>query len=185
MNLANKITIARIILAPVFMVFLLVTIPYGEFIAWVIFILASATDALDGYIARSRKQITTFGKFLDPLADKLLITAALITLVGLGKLHSAVAVIIISREFAVTGLRVIAAGEGMVISASKLGKLKTITQIVAISAIMLRAGFDNIEAVDMIMDPIVNLSVALTVIITILSGVDYFNKNSSLIQLGK
>ncbi|ACB85051.1 CDP-diacylglycerol--glycerol-3-phosphate 3-phosphatidyltransferase [Natranaerobius thermophilus] len=184
MNLANKITIARIILAPVFMVFLLVTVPYGELIAWAIFILASITDALDGYIARSRKQITKFGKFLDPLADKLLITAALITLVGLGRLHSAVAVIIISREFAVTGLRVIAAGEGMVISASKLGKLKTITQVIAISAIMLQAGFEDLVAMDVSIDFLVDLSVWVAVVVTILSGIDYFNKNRHLIRLG-
>jgi len=167
------------------MVLLLIRIPYGEFIAWGIFIIASATDALDGYIARSRKQITTFGKFLDPLADKLLVTAALITLVGMGKLHSLIAFIIISREFAVTGLRVIAAGEGLVISASKMGKIKTITQIIAISAIMLQAGFSSVRALQTPLDPLVTISVAVAVIITIWSGLDYFYKNRELIKLGK
>ncbi|OWZ84308.1 CDP-diacylglycerol--glycerol-3-phosphate 3-phosphatidyltransferase [Natranaerobius trueperi] len=184
MNLANKITIGRIILAPVFMVFLLVRIPYGEFIASAIFIIASVTDALDGYIARTRKQITNFGKFLDPLADKLLITAALITLVGMGKLHAMIAFIIISREFAVTGLRVVAAAEGVVISASKLGKYKTITQIVAIVALMLQVGLDRIPLLNIPLGPLVTISLSLAVIITIVSGVDYFYKNHKLIKLG-
>ncbi len=185
MNLANKITIGRIILAPIFMVFLLLRIPYGEFIACAIFIIASVTDALDGYIARSRKQVTTFGKFLDPLADKLLISAALITLVGMAKLHPIVAFIIISREFAVTGLRVIAAGEGIVISASKLGKFKTILQIVAVSAIMLHAGFRSLPVVNISLSYLVDITVFLAVVITIVSGVDYFNKNRKIIKLGK
>ncbi len=189
MNLANKITVARIILAPLFMIFLLMSIPYGEFVAFGLFVIASATDALDGYIARSRKQITTFGKFLDPLADKMLILAALIALVGMGMLNPLVAFVILAREFAVTGLRVIAAGENVVISASNLGKLKTITQIVAISALMFQAGLESLVSVasdDFALIPlIVNVSLVLTVIITIISGVDYFYKNKEVIKFGK
>lgn len=189
MNLANKITIARIILAPLFMIFLLMSIPFGEFVAFVLFIVASATDALDGYIARSRKQITTFGKFLDPLADKVLILAALIALVGLDKIHPLIAFVIIAREFAVTGLRVIAAGENVVISASGLGKLKTITQIFAISLLMLQAGVESIgttgELEAGLLPLIVNISLGLMVVITIVSGVDYFYKNKEVIKLGK
>ncbi|UMZ73472.1 CDP-diacylglycerol--glycerol-3-phosphate 3-phosphatidyltransferase [Natranaerofaba carboxydovora] len=189
MNLANKITIARIILAPLFMIFLLMRLPYGEFVALGLFVIASATDALDGYIARSRKQITNFGKFLDPLADKMLVLAALIALVGMDKLHPFIAFVIIGREFAVTGLRVIAAGENIVISASKLGKLKTITQIVAISALMFQAGLESAwstaseELVSMGL--LVNISLVLAVVITIVSGVDYFYKNKDVIKLGK
>ncbi len=189
MNLANKITIARIILAPLFMIFLLMSIPFGEFVAFGLFIIASATDALDGYIARSRKQVTNFGKFLDPLADKMLIAAALIALVGLGNLNPLVAFVIIGREFAVTGLRVIAAGENVVISASNLGKLKTITQIVAISALMFQAGLESLVSVASerldALTTIVNISLVLAVIITIVSGVDYFYKNKDIIRLGK
>lgn len=186
MNLANKITILRIFLAPLFMIFLLMSIPFGEFVAFILFIIASATDALDGYIARSRKQITKFGKFLDPLADKVLILAALIALVGMDKLHPLVAFVIIAREFAVTGLRVVAAGENVVISASGLGKLKTITQIFAISALMLQAGLESARAISLGMLPlIVNISLIVTVIVTIVSGIDYFYKNREVIKFGK
>ena len=137
MSLANKLNLARIFLIPIVMFFILVKIKYGDLIAAVVFILAASTDGLDGYIARSNNQITTFGKFIDPLADKLLVSAALISLVELGKLSSWIAMIIIGREFVITGLRLIAASEGIVISAGKLGKVKTIVQIVAISAILL------------------------------------------------
>lgn len=125
MNLANKLTLIRIFLVPVFLVFIAVKdIPYGSFIATFIFILASLTDKLDGYIARSRNQITNFGKFMDPLADKLLVTAALISLVDLQVVPGWAAVVIIAREFAVSGLRSIAAAQGRVIAASWWGKIK-------------------------------------------------------------
>ena len=144
MNLANRLTLARIILIPLFMAFLLLQIPKGHtlfphqnIVATLIFWAASATDGLDGYIARKRNQVTVVGKFMDPLADKLLVAAALISLVQLGDVPAWVAWIILGREFSVTGLRAIAATEGIVISASKLGKLKTVTQIVAISTILL------------------------------------------------
>ena len=103
MNLANKITMLRIFLVPIFMFFLLTQFPYGAFIAVGVFIVAAITDGLDGYIARKRKQVTNFGKFVDPLADKLLVTAALISLVELNKLSSWVAMIIITREFVSIG----------------------------------------------------------------------------------
>src|SRR5690554_4459070 len=117
MNLANRLTLLRIFLIPVFMFFLLVRIPHGDFIAALIFIFAASTDGLDGYIARKRKQITNLGKLMDPLADKMLITAALITLVELGEVTAWVAVVILGREFFVTGLRGIAASEGIVVAA--------------------------------------------------------------------
>ena len=117
MNLANKLTMLRVILVPIFLIFLIGKgIPYVSIIATLIFIIASLTDQLDGYIARSRNQITNFGKFMDPLADKLLVTAALISLVELHLIPSWAAVIIIAREFAVSGLRTVAASEGTVIA---------------------------------------------------------------------
>ncbi len=137
MNLANKVTLLRIILVPVFMFFLLTRIPYGQYIAAAIFIFAASTDGLDGYIARKRKEITNLGKLMDPLADKLLISAALICLVELKAVSGWVAFVIIAREFFVTGLRSIAASEGVVIAASKLGKAKTLSQIIAVAAILL------------------------------------------------
>jgi CDP-diacylglycerol--glycerol-3-phosphate 3-phosphatidyltransferase len=189
MNLANKITLSRIFLVPIFMLFLLVKIDigsimfagveltYSELIATFIFIVAASTDGLDGYIARKRKLVTNLGKFLDPLADKLLITAALVSLVDLGSVDSWMAIVIISREFAVTGLRLIAAADGQVIAASKLGKLKTIIQIVAISVVMLRNfPFGALEI------PFDIILMWIAVIITIYSGIDYFIKNKGVIQ---
>lgn len=150
------------------MFILLIKIRYGQYLAAAIFVLAASTDGLDGYIARTRKQITKLGKFMDPLADKLLISAALISLVELDKIAAWVAVVIIGREFAITGLRAIAASEGEVISASKLGKLKTISQIVAIVAILL-----DVTALDY---SIGQPALYIAVVFTILSGVDYFVK---------
>lgn len=119
MNLANKLTLMRIFLVPVFLIFIVVRqIPYGRSIATAIFIIAAITDKLDGYIARSRNQVTKFGKIMDPLADKLLVSSALIALVEFHVIPAWIAIVIIAREFAVTGLRSVAAGEGIVIAAS-------------------------------------------------------------------
>src|SRR5690606_16987489 len=131
MNLANKITILRVLMIPIFMIILLSDLPWNNYIAAVIFIIASLTDTFDGYIARSKNQVTSFGKFIDPLADKLLVTTALICLIEMGKVPAWVVIIILSREFAITGFRTIAASEGVTIAASPLGKIKTITQLVA------------------------------------------------------
>lgn len=178
MNLANRLTLARIFLVPVFMIILLTRIPqYGDFLAALVFIIAASTDGLDGYIARSRKQITNLGKFMDPLADKLLISAALISLVELGLIKAWIAIIIISRELAVTGLRAIAAGEGVIIPASKLGKYKTVSQIVAISVILLHDLPLSIFKI-----PIGSYLLLIAVAFTIASGVDYFLKARKLLR---
>jgi CDP-diacylglycerol--glycerol-3-phosphate 3-phosphatidyltransferase len=169
MNLANKITISRIILVPVFLFFILVRVPYGTYIATAVFIIAALTDTLDGYIARSRNQITKFGKFMDPLADKLIVTAALIALVEMKQLSTGVVMIIIAREFAITGFRGIAAAEGLVIAASPWGKAKTVTQIIAIVAALLSIPYNQIL-------------IAAAVIITIISGVDYIYKNRKILN---
>jgi len=188
MNLANKITLTRIFLVPIVMFFLLVNFDFGklsifgvyirlnEIIAAFVFILAASTDGLDGYIARKKKMVTNLGKFLDPLADKLLITAALISLVEMDRLEAYVAVIIISREFAVTGLRLVAAADGQVIAASKLGKLKTVVQIVAVSLLIL-----NNFPFSYINLPLDEVVLFFAVLITIISGIDYFYKNSHVI----
>ena len=181
MNLANKLTMIRIFLVPIFLIFMAVKdIPYGKELATLIFILASLTDKLDGYIARSRNQITNFGKFMDPLADKLLVTAALVSLVELQIVPSWVAIIIIAREFAVSGLRTIAASEGKVIAASYWGKIKTVIQIVAIIAALL-----NLSYVHPMLKTLTNVSMAAAVIITIISGIDYFVKNKGAIRIDK
>lgn len=190
MNLANRITLARIFLVPVIMFFLLVRLPlpaihfqgfmitYNQIIAALIFTIAASTDALDGYIARSRKMISNLGKLLDPLADKLLIAAVLVSLVDMGKLHAWIAIVIISREFAVTGLRQVALLDGTVMAASKWGKWKTAVQITAIIALLI-----NNFPFYFIHFPFDEISVWLAAIITIYSGIDYFVKNKNVIHL--
>lgn len=177
MNLANKLTIARIILVPVFMIVLLNKIPYGMYIATGIFTIAAITDTLDGYIARSRNQITKFGKFIDPLADKLLVTAALVSLVQMDKLPAWIVVVIISREYTISILRAVAASEGVVIAASGWGKLKTISQIVAIIAILI----DNYPF-SLINFPFSSIALWVAVILTIISGIDYMYLNRYLFK---
>lgn len=169
MNLANRVTMIRILLVPVFLYFVLENIPYGTYIAAGIFIIAASTDGLDGYLARKRQEITNLGKLLDPLADKLLITAALVSLVESGILPAWVAIIIISRELAVTGLRSVAAAEGIIVHASSIAKLKTISQIVAIVGLLI----DNYPF-SLIGFPFTNIAVWLAIALTVWSGLEYF-----------
>lgn len=192
MNLANKLTLLRIFLVPIFVIFIAVKIKYGTIIATLVFIIASITDKLDGYIARSRNQVTRFGKFMDPLADKLLVTAALVSLVELHIIPAWAAVIILAREFAITGLRSIAAAEGIVIAASWWGKIKTVTQIVAIIFALIKATLDSMPGIYGSLTYIppffgimTNITLYLAIIITILSGIDYFVKNKEVIRTDK
>jgi CDP-diacylglycerol--glycerol-3-phosphate 3-phosphatidyltransferase len=171
MNLPNSLTIIRIILIPIFVVILLVRIPYGDYIAALIFSVAALTDSLDGYLARKRKEVTTLGVILDPLADKLLITAALISLVELARIPGWTAIVILGREFAVTGLRAIKAEQGIVIPASWMGKVKTISQIAAILLVLLEKSFQQFFSF-----PIGLWMLYLAVAITVVSGIQYFYK---------
>src|SRR5690606_14357335 len=141
-------------------------------------IVASLTDSLDGYIARSRNLVTNFGKFIDPLADKLLVSAALISLIQMGKISSWIVIIIIAREFTITGLRTIAASEGITIAASPLGKIKTITQLIAIIALLL----DNFPF-RLIGFPFDKIMIYLSLLFTILSGVYYLFKNKHVLKI--
>jgi CDP-diacylglycerol--glycerol-3-phosphate 3-phosphatidyltransferase len=178
LNLANIVTIARMLFIPVFLVVLLGQMPeWGPWLAAALFTLLAITDAVDGYLARSRNQITTFGKFMDPLADKLLVTAALVALVELGTLPAWIAIIIISRELIVTGLRMVAVAEGVIIPASKWGKVKTVFQIIAIVMFIIMGstadveilGIDVVEVVDVLAWPVMVVAVVLTLV----SMVDY------------
>ncbi|QJD83307.1 CDP-diacylglycerol--glycerol-3-phosphate 3-phosphatidyltransferase [Cohnella herbarum] len=190
MNLANRITLVRIFLVPIVTIFLLVrvdlgsltigeySISYNQVFALLLFIIAASTDGLDGYIARKRKIVTNLGKLLDPLADKLLMAAVLIALVEMGKLGAWVAIIIISREWAVTGLRQVALLEGAVLAASKWGKWKTAVQITMIIVLLLNNFPFNF--IDLRIDLVV---VWAAVLITVYSGVDYFVKNKNLIPV--
>ncbi|HEY6399462.1 MAG TPA: CDP-diacylglycerol--glycerol-3-phosphate 3-phosphatidyltransferase, partial [Solirubrobacteraceae bacterium] len=136
-NVPNILTVIRILLVPVLLVALLENTGSGDLLAAIVFVVASVTDAIDGYLARSRNWVTTFGKLMDPIADKLLIIAALVALVSLGRLEAWVAMVIIAREFAVTVLRVaVGTQQGTVISASALGKLKTAVQVAMVLALI-------------------------------------------------
>ena len=194
MNLANKLTMIRIFLVPVFLVFITVKdIPYGSIIATVIFIIASLTDQLDGYIARSRNQITNFGKFMDPLADKLLVTAALVSLVELKLVPGWAVVVILAREFAVSGLRTLAASDGIVIAASWWGKIKTVTQMIAIIILLLKVNINtSANAISFVNNNsflsgfftyVPDTIMFIAVLITIISGIDYFVKNRHVISM--
>ncbi|HAS73639.1 MAG TPA: CDP-diacylglycerol--glycerol-3-phosphate 3-phosphatidyltransferase [Clostridiales bacterium UBA8960] len=174
MNIANKLTLLRIILIP-FFIFLLLE-GYSIW-AFVVFSLASLTDFFDGYLARKHNLITNFGKFMDPLADKLLITSALICFVELGQLNSWVVIIILSREFIVSIFRAIAAAEGIVIAASWWGKAKTISQMVMVLVLLL-----NNYPFSLLHLPVDQILIALATILTIVSGYDYIVKNKQVLK---
>ncbi|WP_019640228.1 CDP-diacylglycerol--glycerol-3-phosphate 3-phosphatidyltransferase [Paenibacillus fonticola] len=194
MNLPNRITLARIMMIPLMLVFLLLdfqwlsyelklgvyTLPLNQLIGALLFIVAASTDGIDGYIARKHNLVTNLGKLLDPLADKLLVAAVLVALVSMGEIEAVIAIIIISREFAVTGLREIALLEGAVIAASKWGKAKTVAQIIAISALLL-----NNFPFEWLGIPFDNMAIWIATIITIYSGIDYFVKNKNLLSFSK
>ena len=168
MNTANKLTMLRVIMIPVFMVALYLNFPFHNIVALVIFILASVTDFIDGYIARNFNQVTDFGKFMDPLADKLLVTAAMLWFVEVGQMSAWVLLIVIAREFAVSGLRMVAAPKGIVIAAAWSGKIKTASTMVCICIMLVP-----------IPEILNTLCVAVILITTVWSGVEYFIKNKS------
>ena len=197
MNLANKLTIFRIILVPVMIIVTFFNIP-GEFLgipttAWIlniIFIIASITDKLDGYIARSRNQITTFGKFLDPIADKILVITAMIILVEMGKVPAWIPTTIVFREFIVSGYRLVAVEKGgKVIAASIWGKLKTVTQMIAIIlAFIDNNSFGTIftgtltNGYEITINILTTLMMIICVIATIFSGIDYLKGGKELLK---
>lgn len=179
MTTANKLTILRVLLVPVFMAFLLMEPLWCQVAALVIFVIASATDGIDGYIARHYNQITIFGKFMDPIADKLLTTAALLVLLEKGAIGCVPVMIIMAREFIVSGVRMIAGSDGKVIAASMLGKIKTVSQMIAIVAaiLLLNPVFPKETAA-----LITNILVWIATGFTIISGIDYLVKNRSIFE---
>jgi len=177
MNLPNKITVIRILMIPFFIAALLIDFPFHQPIAAALFIIAALTDSLDGYLARSRNLVTDFGKFMDPLADKLLVCSALICFVQLGSVPAWVVIVIIAREFAITGLRTLAASDGIVISASKWGKAKTMSQMIAIVIIL----FNN-WPFSLINFPADTIMIYVATILTIYSGIDYFILNRKVFR---
>lgn len=176
MNLPNKITIFRVIMIPVFLVLLLVPgIPYGNYIATAVFVIACASDAVDGHIARKYNLVTNFGKFMDPLADKLLVCSALICFVELSYMPAWVVIVITAREFIISGFRTLAADNGVVIAAGVWGKLKTIVQMVMCIVLLLQLPFGFMNVVEQIL---IYLALALTVI----SLVEYIWKNKKILS---
>ena len=176
MNLPNKITMFRVVLIPFFVFFMLSEhIAYHNYIAVAIFIVASLTDTLDGYLARKYELVSIFGKFMDPLADKLLVCAAMICLMDLDRLPSWIVIIIISREFIISGFRLIAADNGIVIAASWWGKAKTISQMIMI--ILLVADFGGV------FDMIGQVMIYLALVLTVVSLVDYIAKNKQVLKM--
>lgn len=182
MNLPNKLTLLRVILVPFFLLFLLVDqIPLHGLWALLIFAAASVTDALDGHIARSRGLITDFGKFLDPVADKVLVFAALIAFVELGLASSAAVVIMMAREFLVSSMRMVAASKGRVIAAGKSGKVKTAVTMVSIVAILLLMALgDLVTGMTVSLPAVSNLLIWICGVITVYSGVEYLVQNKDV-----
>lgn len=176
MNTPNMLTVLRVLLIPFFVVFLLLDITaYDNYIALAIFIAASLTDMLDGYLARKNNQVTNFGKFMDPLADKLLVSAAMICLVELDKLPCWIVIVIISREFVISGFRLVASDNGIVIAASWWGKTKTVSQMLMIILLIADMGreFAVLETV----------FIYLALVLTVISLIDYIAKNKQVLSM--
>ena len=171
MNTANKLTLLRVVMIPAFLLVLYLHVPGANYWALAIFALASITDTLDGYIARHYNQITDFGKFMDPLADKCLVTAAMLWLVEIGQMPAWALLIVIVREFAVSGLRMVAADKGRVIAAGWSGKVKTASTMVCIVLMLLPIAYW-----------VNSICVAVIVLTTIYSGVEYFTKNLDVLS---
>ena len=174
MNTANKLTILRVVMIPAFLLVLYLDVPFANYWALGIFAVASVTDTLDGYIARHYNQITDFGKFMDPLADKCLVTAAMLWFVEVGQMPAWALLIVIVREFAVSGLRMVAADKGRVIAAGWSGKVKTAATMVCVILMLL--------PLRGIVDQICTSVIVLT---TIYSGVEYFMKNADILAEAK
>ena len=169
LNLPNKLTLSRIFIVPVVLVFLAVDTQWGCLLAGIFFAIAGFTDLIDGYLARKDNQVTSLGKFLDPLADKLLVSSILIMLVWLNRVAVWIAIIIICRELMVTGLRAVAADEGVVIAADKYGKMKTVVQLVALEPLILHYSWLGI--------PMRSIGICLlyiSLVLTVFSGCNYF-----------
>lgn len=176
MNLPNKLTILRVIMIPFFLAALMIdSIPNGKWIALVIFVVASLTDTLDGQIARKYNLVTNFGKFMDPLADKLLVCSAMIAMIEKGRLAAWIVIIIIAREFIISGFRLVASDNGVVIAAGWWGKVKTVVQMIMIIVLICDFGTDLFKVIETIL---IYAALALTII----SLLDYLLKNKGVLK---
>lgn len=176
MNLPNKITIARVFMIPIFLIiYLMPNLLYGNYIAAAIFVIASLSDALDGYLARKYHLVTNFGKFADPLADKLLVSSALICFVELHLVPAWIIIVIISREFIISGFRLVAADNGVVIAASNIAKFKTTAQMIMAVLLILHLDFTAFHVLEQIF-------IYLSLVLTIVSLIDYLLKNKNVLK---
>lgn len=176
MNLPNKLTILRMVLIPFFLVFLMAEgITAGKWIALVLFLTASLTDCLDGYIARKYNLITNFGKFMDPLADKLLVNSALIAFVGMGRIQTWIVIIIIARDFIISGFRLVASDNGVVIAADWWGKIKTVVQMVMILVLIADFGGSVAHILEQVL-------IYAALVLTVVSLIDYLIKNGDVLR---
>ena len=186
MNLPNKLTVARIILTPVYLAAMLTEFNYHYLIAALIFVVASITDFVDGKLARKNNQITTFGKLCDPLADKMLTTAALLAFMDMGLCNIWIVMIVLSREFLVTSFRLVAASQGVVIAANIWGKLKTVSQMVFSIGIMLAIHFVNAFSLDFAAFALIsNILLGITAALTVISGIIYIADGLKVIDFSK
>ena len=182
MNLPNKLSMLRILMIPVFVILALMNAPAAQYAAVGVFVLAAITDALDGHIARKNGLVTNFGKFIDPIADKLLVMSALVILVESGRMASWVCIVMLAREFIISGFRLVAAGNGTVIAAGKLGKLKTVFQMSATVALMLLVPVTGEPLLGHFGVVLANVLTYIAALLTIVSGVEYIAKNFSCIS---
>ncbi|MGN0165118.1 MAG: CDP-diacylglycerol--glycerol-3-phosphate 3-phosphatidyltransferase [Lachnospiraceae bacterium] len=183
MNLPNKITVFRVILIPVFVVLLMVEqIPYYNFIALGVFVLACVTDFLDGYIARKYKLVTNFGKFMDPLADKVLVCTAMILLIELDKIPSVIVAIIIAREFIISGFRLVASDNGVVIAASYIAKFKTTAQMLMCIFMLFTVDGSYDGAFFRFINVLGEIFMWIALVLTIASLIDYIYKNRQVLK---
>lgn len=180
MNLPNKLTVIRVVMIPFFVLFMLTDFAGAgsKFIALGIFCIASFTDFLDGYIARKNNLVTNFGKFMDPLADKLLVCSAMICLVEVGRLPAWIVIVIISREFIISGFRLVASDSGIVIAASYWGKFKTVSQMFMIIILILNLSYSIFATIEIVL-------IYTSLVLTVVSLVDYIAKNKSVLFNGK
>lgn len=182
MNLPNKLTVLRVCMIPVFLLFFYMPVPLQYIWALLIFAAASLTDMLDGRIARKYNLITDFGKFMDPLADKLLVVSAIICLMGVGFVSPLVVIVIVSREFLVTSLRLVAAPKGIVIAADRWGKYKTVSQMVWICVSLLMLGLQDAGVALPFADALNLILVTVVTLLTLLSGFNYLYKNRKVLS---
>lgn len=185
MNLPNKITVFRMFVAPVFLIFYLLNIPHNFLIAAIIFIIGSVTDAIDGNLARKRNLVTNFGKLLDPIADKMLVTACMLCFMKDGLCNIWLVMIMLSREFAVTSFRLVASSQGVVIPANVFGKIKTVMQMSFSSLILFVFDIVSNTGFDFPISIVSNVLMLLTTIMSVVSGLIYIIKGAKLIDMTK